>query len=265
MRRLAILAALVCAGCESESKDRGLEILPDMFDTPASKSQTAGTATRPGRDAQGNPVERTVAYPTMAPPPAGTVPREPPAEAADLAAARTLGNPLLATPQVLRHGQRDYLIACAVCHGRDGDAANGYIARQFAGVPSLNGTALLQLADGEIYHIAGHGRGRMPGFAAQLPPERRWAVVHFVRTQARASVLAADLLAQLAQLDAQIAAKPADAGLRERRGRLTALIDQAKADRVAAQAAGDGLEYLPQPAPVPEYQGPQWPVPERKP
>jgi mono/diheme cytochrome c family protein len=270
MRKFLLVAAtlLLLSGCETEKKDRKIEIVPDMAHSPAVKSQAATTTTRLVRDEQGELVERTVVWPAMLTPPDGTVPRGPAPytiAAGDLVAARAQVNPLLATPLVLKQGQRDYLITCAACHGRDGDAANGYVAAFFPGVPSLNGIGVLNMPEGEIFHIATRGRARMPGFAAQLPAERRWAVVHFVRAQARASATSADLAAQLAKLDEQIRAKPEDATLPPRRAQLAAAAAQAQADLAAIKTAGEGLEFLPPPAPRREDVGPAWPAPERKP
>jgi len=236
-----------------------------MFHTPAYKSQTAGTIEVDGRDAQGNPVRRTVQYPAMLTPPFGTVPRgfQPYQLAAnDLAGARAQRNPLLATPAVLRQGQRDFLTYCAPCHGRDGDAANGYVAAYFGGIPSLNGLSILQMPEGEIFHVVTVGKGRMSNLRAQVPAERRWGVASFLKVQARAVAADQDLGKTLPLLDAEVAKNPADAALKARRDELLRLAAQAKADLAALQAAGDGHGYLPLPAPVPEWLGPTWPLPE---
>jgi mono/diheme cytochrome c family protein len=259
----AILAAL--AGCGDEKKDRGLSILPDMFNTPADKSQTAGTIEIDARDATGQPIRRTVHYPAMNNPPAGTVPRgfQPyPLGANDWAGARLNRNPLPRDTAVLRRGQRDYLSYCAPCHGRDGEAANGYVARTFSGIPSLNGLAALQLSEGEIFHITTMGRGRMANQRAQLPAENRWAVVHFVRVQALANLAAADIAKLVPYIDSEIGKHPDDAALKERRAEILRLSEEAKAALAALGSAGDGHEFIPAPAPVPEYVGPSWPLPE---
>lgn len=267
MHKLIALAIVVClVSCGNEEKDkRGIELMPDMFHTPAFKSQTAGTIVVEGRDAQGNPVQREVQFPAMLTPPAGTVPRsfQPyPLAANDLVGARAHRNPQSATPAVLRQGQQDFLTYCAPCHGRDGDAANGYVARFFGGIPSLNGLSILQMPDGEIFHVLTVGKGRMLNLRAQLPPERRWGVASFLRVQARAVTADQDLGKAVSSLEVELAKNPADAALKSRRDELLRLIAQAKADLAAIQAAGDGHDYLPPPAPVPEWIDPTWPLPE---
>ncbi|MEK7412941.1 MAG: cytochrome c [Planctomycetota bacterium] len=260
------MVVLVLGGCgDSETDKRGLELLPDMYHSPASKSQTAGTIQVAGRDAQGNPVVRQVQYPSMLTPPEGTIPRDfqpYPLAVSDLAGALQLTNPIAPTTAVLKRGQQDFLIFCAACHGRDGNAVNGYIAKQFSGIPSLNIAGTLKKSDGELYHVISTGRGRMMHFRAQLPSERRWGVVNFLKIQARAAVAESQLVNELTVLEAELVKKPNDPVLMVQRTQLVELIKQAKADVAGLRTAGDGLEFMPLPAPVPEYVEPSWPVPE---
>jgi mono/diheme cytochrome c family protein len=259
--QLALAAALLAlAACGSEKKSRGIDLLPDMFNTPAYKSQTAGTIEVDARDAQGQPIRRIVHAPAMLTPPVGTVPRgqQPyPLAATDWAGAKLHRNPLAPTPAVLKQGQRDFLTFCAPCHGRDGNAANGYVAKTFSGIPSLNGVSMLLLSDGEVFHTITMGKARMWNLRAQLPPERRWSLVHFVKLQARAAVAVEDLEKLTPMVDAELAKSPND-----RRAEVLALAAQAKSDLAGIQAAGDGNAYIPPPPAVPEYVGPAWPVPE---
>lgn len=258
---LAITAAvLLLAACGSEKKERGIDVLPDMYNTPAYESQAAGTIEIDARDAQGQPIRRTVHAPAMLTPPAGTVPRgqQPyPLAATDWAGAKLHRNPLAVSPAVLKQGQRDFLTYCAPCHGRDGDAANGYVAKTFGGIPSLNGVSMLLLSEGEVFHTITMGKGRMWNMRAQLPPERRWSLVHFLKVQARASVAVEDVEKLTHAVDAALATSPSD-----RRAEILALAEQAKADLAGLGKAGDGHEYIPPPPAVPEYVGPAWPVPE---
>lgn len=263
MPALAVLAAL--AGCSSEKEERGIEVMPDMFHTPAYESQDAGTVEIDARDAQGNPVKRQVHYPAMMPPPPGTVPRgfQPyPLAANDWAGARQHRNPVERTAPVLKLGQRDYLSFCAPCHGRDGDAANGYIAKQFGGIPSLATLSVLQQSEGELFHVITMGKGRMYNLRAQLPPERRWGVVHFLKLQALAATAAEDVAKLVPYLDSEIEKNPADETLKARRAELVRIAAEAKAALAALGSAGDGHEFIPPPEPVPEYVGPSWPLPE---
>ena len=261
----ALTALVVFAGCSDEKPDRGLEILPDMYHTPAYESQAAGTIEIDARDAQGNAIRRTVHFPAMQTPPDGTIPRgfQPyPLAATDFAGAKQLRNPVPASAQVLKRGQRDYLSYCATCHGRDGQAANTYIAASFSGIPNLNGLSVLQYSEGELFHVITMGKGRMLNLRAQLPPENRWSVVRFLRLQAMANLAAEDIEKLLPYLDSEIEQAPGDQALKARRAELVRLSAEAKAALAALGSAGDGHEFIPAPAPVPEYVGPSWPAME---
>jgi mono/diheme cytochrome c family protein len=262
---LGVGVAFALSACGSEKKERGLDLLPDMFNTPAYESQAAGTIEVDARDAQGKPIRRAVHFPAMLTPPVGTVARGQsayPFAATDWAGAKTNRNPLAMTPQALKQGQHDFLTFCAPCHGRDGNAANGYVAKTFSGIPSLNGMPVLQLSEGEIYHVLTMGKGRMWNQRAQLPPERRWAVVHFLKVQARAAVAAEDVAKLLPYLDSEIEKHPDDAALKARRVEILRLAELAKTDLAGLAGAGDGHEFIPPLPAVPEYVGPTWPVPE---
>lgn len=179
----ALAAAALLAGCGDEHPQRGLEILPDMFHTPAFKSQSALVS--PDGAAQS---------PATLAPPEGVVPRDGgawPLAADEAALAKGVANPLAPLPAVLAAGRRDFEIYCGVCHGLDGVAGHAPMAPWFSGIPSLAGDAPSTLSDGEIAHIIARGRGRMPAHAAQLPGERRWAVVAYLRALQQATLDAA--------------------------------------------------------------------------
>jgi mono/diheme cytochrome c family protein len=175
-----LLACLLAAGCgDAEGESRGLEVLPDMYHSPAPRTQSALA-----------PGDGTVHRPAAQEQPEGAVPRRGAGyrlAPGDLAAARRLLNPLLPEAAVLARGERAYLVHCSACHGRDGDAGRAAMAPYLGGIPSLRGPGALHLCDGEIFHFISAGKGRMPDLRAQLAPDERWAVVHFLRVQAAAA------------------------------------------------------------------------------
>lgn len=261
----ALGVALVLAGCGSDEKsERGLTYMPEMYNHPGYKSQTVMERV----DADGKTVRH---IPMMLTPPAGTVSREQAPyriDALDFAAAKDLVNPLLPTAAVLRQGQRSYNITCAVCHGRDGNAANGYVAptkarpNRFGGVPSLNGANVERLSDGEIYHIVTSGRVRMPSLHAQLLPTERWATIHYLRALNRASLAATDAEAQLVQMEATLAAggekanaiSPGDLAFQRR------LVERKRHDLALIQQGGaDAAAFAPAAPAQPENAPAEWP------
>lgn len=137
----------------------------------------------------------------------------------DLAATFTTGktpagaflaaNPLareseLSTEEILARGEERYGIYCTPCHGARGDGQG--MIRQRSGVAAANllEARIREQPDGQIFDVVTHGFGLMAGYAYQIEPEDRWAVIAWVRElQANAPV------APSAQPAAQPQAEPA--------------------------------------------------------
>ena len=196
MRKLVLLIAgsvLLFTGCgETDEQDgRGLRYFPDMYSSPVLESQEAFVVPAV-YDENGVQVTPAREIPVMLTPPEGSVPRDfTPYDLADdiygLVASKELVNPLSPTADVLKLGREKYDIYCAVCHGKDGNHNNGNVVGKVQGILSINTGNVNVKPDGEIYHIITNGRGRMPHYKAQLLPEDRWAVVHYVRAIYRAT------------------------------------------------------------------------------
>ncbi|MBA3937504.1 MAG: cytochrome c [Planctomycetes bacterium] len=260
--------ALAAASCDGEKKSRGIKYMPEMYDTPAFKSQQAMERVMPAAEAGKPAVMHHI--PALLTPPAGTVSRDAATyaiAATDWAAAKQLVNPLTPGAAVLRLGQRRFNVTCAVCHGRDGDAAHGYVAPtkehpdRFTGIPSLNGASLMGLSDGEIYHIVTLGRNRMPSLRAQVLPEERWAVVLYLRALNGASLAMSDAEARLAKLLAEHAegGKAMDAYATAEIENAKKAVASKQRDLVLIQQGGDGADFAPPVGPQPEYAKPEWP------
>jgi mono/diheme cytochrome c family protein len=119
-------------------------------------------------------------------PPEGTVPRNYTPYLYDPndfnTPAKELVNPLKPTKQVLERGQKQYNIYCAVCHGYQGHG-DGPVSPRFPNIPALAGknSNVLNWEDGRFFHIITVGRARMKPYAAQILPEDRWAIIHYIR------------------------------------------------------------------------------------
>ncbi len=243
------------AGCSDEKPERGIEALPDMYHSPAFEAQTA-LVSQDGK----------VQYPAMLTPPEGTIPRGlvPYAvEPNDWATAKKLNNPQVASKNVLKVGQTWFNHTCATCHGKDGNAVHGNVAKHFSGIPSINGTNVLTMTEGEIYHIISVGRNRMVNLRAQLPPAERWAVVSYVRLLARATMAKNEAATVIGDAEATSHDKPEDGAAQAavRQGRI--LLNQRTADLAAILKLGDeaetaAAEFQPLPEPEPDYVSPSW-------
>jgi mono/diheme cytochrome c family protein len=120
---------------------------------------------------------RTAAYDSFAPNPnfadgktlqtpvPGTVPRE-----------ERLG------PVPAGRGQFVYTTFCQPCHGGSGNGDGPVARRGFPPPPSLLAPQAKALAEEEIFRIVSAGRKNMPGYAAQIAPEDRRAVIAYVRS-----------------------------------------------------------------------------------
>jgi mono/diheme cytochrome c family protein len=259
---LGLIACLLLSACgESEKSSRGLDYMPEMYNNPAYKSQGVVTLV----DENGSRH-----LPAMLMPVAGTVSRQGSGYSLafdDIAGARRLVNPLAPTVSVLQTGQRTFNTYCAVCHGKDGDASHGYVAptkdhpNRFSGIPSINTANVALMSDGEIYHIISLGRNRMMDLAAQIPAEKRWAVVLYVNALARATQALEDVEKRLAELQKATAAggpKANDAEAKEELVTTQQLLEQRKQDLVLIQQGGDGELFVPPAKLVPEYVKPTW-------
>lgn len=96
--------------------------------------------------------------------------------------AKELKNPLKPTKQILELGQKQYNIFCAVCHGYQGKG-DGPLSPRISAIPALAGekSNVLNWEDGRFFHIITVGRARMKSYSAQLSPEERWAIIHYIR------------------------------------------------------------------------------------
>jgi mono/diheme cytochrome c family protein len=94
----------------------------------------------------------------------------------------------LMSAALLRRGQDRYAIYCAMCHGADGRGGGIVPARGFPRPPNLLEPRLIAATPQHVYEVIGQGSGIMYGFADQVPPADRWAMVAYVQAlQARES------------------------------------------------------------------------------
>src|SRR5215475_6176232 len=105
--------------------------------------------------------------------------------------------------KLLTRGQDRYKIFCTPCHGLQGDG-NGMIAmRGMKHPPTYHQTRLREAPNGYFYDVITNGFGAMLGYAAQIPPKDRWAIIAYVRAlqlsrNAKVSELPASLKEELA-------------------------------------------------------------------
>lgn len=90
-------------------------------------------------------------------------------------------NPLPITAEFMARGRQRYDINCLPCHGPLGDG-NGVTKKLgMAVVANLHDARIVQMADGELFHVITHGRNLMGGYAATVDIEDRWAIIAYLR------------------------------------------------------------------------------------
>ncbi len=174
--RLATLITVgslaVILGACSGGKEPNVELIQDMMESPAVKSQEYD---------ESSPASRG-----MRVPPPNTVPVgfKPYRFAMDYEGAMNNSNPLAGdfSSEVLITGQKYYDIHCAVCHGEKGDGKSLVGEKMALKPPSLFSDKVKNWKDGQIYHVIQVGQGIMGPYASHIPKEEwRWAVVQYIR------------------------------------------------------------------------------------
>jgi mono/diheme cytochrome c family protein len=90
--------------------------------------------------------------------------------------------PMPVTKELLLRGQERFNIFCSPCHGRSGDGQGMIVARGFKNPSTFHVDRLRNERAGYFFDVMTNGFGQMSGYAAQITPEDRWAVVGWVRT-----------------------------------------------------------------------------------
>jgi mono/diheme cytochrome c family protein len=92
--------------------------------------------------------------------------------------------PIEVDAALLSRGEERYRVFCSPCHDNTGSGNGVVIQRGRGGFPmpvALYVERLKDSPDGEIFETITKGRNNMPGYAAQIPVEDRWAIVSWVR------------------------------------------------------------------------------------
>ncbi|KAA6457516.1 cytochrome c [Acidobacteria bacterium AB60] len=89
--------------------------------------------------------------------------------------------PFPATLEVLERGHERFNIYCTPCHSRVGNGLGEIVQRGYKPAANLNDQVRRAQPLSHYFYVMTHGYGAMPDYAAQLPPEDRWAVAAYIR------------------------------------------------------------------------------------
>jgi mono/diheme cytochrome c family protein/uncharacterized membrane protein len=171
-----ILAVCLLSGLITYGAIKLFPVLPPMShmeDQPRLDPQRPSTFFKDGHGMQ-LPVEGTVARGHM---PIGVASQE---------EAAILVNPLPRDEQILERGRKLFNIRCSVCHGATGDGVSTLTVAYGAKPANLISQQFRDDPDGKVYWVITKGKNSMPSYAADLSPDERWAVIHYVRALQRA-------------------------------------------------------------------------------
>ena len=91
-------------------------------------------------------------------------------------------NPLPITHSRMLRGQQRFQINCSPCHGATADGTG--ITRKIgamAVVANLHDKRIVEMPDGEIFHVITNGRNLMGAYGANVTVEDRWAIIAYLR------------------------------------------------------------------------------------
>jgi mono/diheme cytochrome c family protein len=86
------------------------------------------------------------------------------------------------TAEFLSRGQQRFTINCSPCHGALADG-NGITKKvgAMAVVANLHDKRIVEMTDGELFHVITNGRNLMGAYAGSVTIEDRWAIISYLR------------------------------------------------------------------------------------
>jgi mono/diheme cytochrome c family protein len=104
---------------------------------------------------------------------------------------RSLRNPVLLTPEMLKEARAHFADHCATCHANNGSGQTVIGKNVYPKTPDLRLNDTQDMSDGEIFFIIQNGIRftGMPGFGTGDPSQDTdsWKLVHFIRHLPRLS------------------------------------------------------------------------------
>ena len=174
---LPVILLVLLAACGGVKRSTPVEVFADMDHQQNYQPQEASAFFADGRAAR-PPVAGTVVWGGL---------KDDDAFYRGIVDGHYVGrNPLPLDKTLLKRGRERFNIYCSPCHDRAG-TGRGVVAMRAAWFASdLTEARIQELSDGELFHIASHGKRSMPGYRFQMPERDRWAVVGYIRALQRA-------------------------------------------------------------------------------
>ena len=90
--------------------------------------------------------------------------------------------PVPVSKELIDRGEQRYRVFCIVCHGPVGSGDGMVVRRGYPKPSTYHDDRLRNAPVGHFYDVITNGWGKMNGYAAQIPPADRWAIVAYIRT-----------------------------------------------------------------------------------
>ncbi len=90
--------------------------------------------------------------------------------------------PIPVSKELIDRGEQRYRVFCIVCHGPVGSGDGMVVRRGYPKPSTYHDDRLRNAPVGHFYDVITNGWGKMNGYAAQIPPADRWAIVAYIRT-----------------------------------------------------------------------------------
>ena len=174
---LLLAFAALSTGCaRMTTENPPIQVFPDMKQQPKYEAQASSAFFADGR-ASRRPVPGTVAQGQS---------REDEGYYTGSTGGMYLGrNPLEINAETLQRGQERFNIYCGTCHDRAGTGHGIVGTKSMWLANNLHDPRIMQMVDGEIFHVVSYGRRSMPGYRFQISEQDRWAIVAYVRALQR--------------------------------------------------------------------------------
>lgn len=170
-----IILSVLQFSCETDRNKRGYEYAPYMIYSEAYETYAPNKFFPDGKTAQ-SPVPGTI--------PRHMVPHQyPKTSEGQRLAGLELVNPFEPDEDNISRGNEEYNVFCANCHGFDG-RGDGYLytsGKYAAEPPSLITKEMLEMTDGEYYHIMTVGSAIMGPFASLIRPQDKWKIILYIK------------------------------------------------------------------------------------
>jgi hypothetical protein len=91
-------------------------------------------------------------------------------------------NPMPINAELMARGQQRFTINCSPCHGglADGNGITKKIGAMLV-VANLHEKRMVEMPDGEIFHVITNGRNNMGAYGGSITVEDRWAIIAYLR------------------------------------------------------------------------------------